>query len=121
MATSVQSSTWTNADDAGFRAWGSAISAGLAAVGLVKVPVTGTVNWATAVRGATVASWGFEIWRFDDALQATHPVFIKVEYGAGNSSTVGQSVPQLWVTIGKGSDGAGGIVNILAPRRTCQP
>lgn len=121
MATSVQSSTWQNATDENFRTWGKAISDGIAAVGLVKVADAGTVNWATAVRGATVASWGFEIWRFDDALQATHPVFIKVEYGAGNSSAVGQSVPQLWVTIGKGADGAGGIVDILAPRRTCQP
>ena len=121
MATSVQSSTWTNAGDASFRAWGSAVSAGLAAVGLVKVADAGTVDWATAVRGATVTSWGFEIWRFDDALQATHPVVIKVEYGASNSSSIADSVPQLWVTIGKGSDGAGGIVDILAPRRACQP
>ena len=95
MATSVQSSTWTNADDARFRAWGSAISAGLAAVGLVKVAVTGAVNWGTVVRGTAIAAgtpWGFEVWRFADALQATHPVFIKVEYGGSNSTTTAQAL-----------------------------
>ena len=125
MATSVQSSTWTNADDAGFRAWGSAISAGLAAVGLVKVPVTGAVDWATAVRGATASaagvSWAFEVWRFDDALQPTHPVFIKIEYGETGASTVAQSLPALWVTVSRGVDGSGTPTNILAPRRPCQP
>ena len=124
MATSVQSSTWTNADDAGFRVWGSAISAGLAAVGLVKVAVTGAVDWGTVVRGTSVASgtpWGFEVWRFDDALQATHPVFIKIEYGGSNSSTVTQSAPAIWVTVSRGVDAAGAPTNILAPRRSCQP
>ena len=124
MATSVQSSTWTNADDASFRAWGSAISAGLAAVGLVNVAVTGAVNWRTVVRGASSASgtpWGFEVWRFDDALQATHPVFIKVEYGGANSSAASEALPALWVTVSRGVDAAGNPVNILAPRRACQP
>ena len=123
MATSVQSSTWTNADDASFRAWGSAISAGLAAVGLVKVAVTGAVNWGTVVRGTSVASgtpWGFEVWRFADALQATHPVFIKVEYGGSNSTSAPQAIPALWVTVSRGVDAAGNPVNILAPRRACQ-
>ena len=124
MATSVQSRTWTNADDASFRAWGSAISAGLAAVGLVKVAVTGAVDWGTVVRGTSVASgtpWGFEVWRFDDALQATHPVFIKVEYGGSNSTNASQALPALWVTVSRGVDAAGNPVNILAPRRACQP
>lgn len=124
MATSVQSSRWTNADDASFRAWGSAISAGLAAVGLVKVAVTGAVDWGTVVRGTSDESgtpWGFEVWRFDDALQATHPVFIKVEYGGSNSTATVQALPALWVTVSRGVDAAGNPVNILAPRRACQP
>ena len=125
MATSVQSSTWTNADDAGFRAWGAAISAGLAAVGLVKVPVTGAVDWATAVRGATAStagvSWAFEVWRFDDAIQATHPVFIKIEYGGSNWPIVADSAPAIWVTVSRGVDASGAPTGILAPHRACQP
>lgn len=123
MATSVQSSTWQNTTDGEFRAWGSAISAGLAAVGMVKVAATGTIDWATVVRGtATTAgtAWGFEVWRFDDALQATHPVFIKIEYGGSNSSTAVQSVPAIWVTVSRGVDGSGTPTNVLAPRRPCQ-
>lgn len=116
MATSVQSSTWTNDTDADFRAWGSAVSSGIAAVGLVKVPDAGTVNWLTAVaptgNGMSVA---FEIWRFDDALQPTHPVFIKIEYGS-----LARSSPCMWITVGRGTDGAGQLTGILAPRRQCQ-
>ena len=125
MATSVQSSTWTNANDVGFRAWGSAVSAGLAAVGLVKVPVTGAVDWATAVRGATASaagvSWAFEVWRFDDALQSTHPVFIKIEYGGSNWPIAVDSAPAIWVTVSRGVDASGAPTGILAPRRACQP
>ena len=124
MATSVQSSTWTNANDAGFRTWGKAISDGIAAVGLVKVAVTGAVDWATAVRGSTAtangAPWAFEVWRFDDALQPTHPVFIKIEYGGSNWSTVADSAPAIWVTVSRGVNASGAPTNVLAPRRTCQ-
>lgn len=107
--------------DALFRAWGSAISAAIAALGFVQTADTGQINWATVahpVAGSTAA--GYEIWRFNDALQSSAPIFFKLEYGTGN----GVPVPAMWYTVGTGSDGAGtitgtalvGVTGVLSAR-----
>lgn len=89
-----------------FRSWGSAISTALNAVGLVKTADTGQIDWTT-VQGTTTTNQkrGYEIWRFADSLQATRPVFIKLEYGSGANTTN----PQIWLTVGTATDGAGTI------------
>lgn len=103
----------TNATDAQFRAWGSALSAALAQVGMVKVPTTGQIDWATVLAPTNLRlSQGFEIWRFDDALQATHPIYVKVEYG---SSGWANAAPGLALTVGKGVSGST-ITGVLVPR-----
>lgn len=122
MPTSVLAVPMHNATAADFRTWGKAVSDAFAAVGLVKVPDTGTIDWATTpgpgatTPGGTGIVAGFEIWRFQDALQPTHPVFIKVEYGSIHHATF----PGMWVTIGRGTDGAGNIAGVLAPRRAAE-
>lgn len=117
MATSVQSSTWRNTTSEEFRRWGKAVSDGIRAVGLVQAADTGQINWATVAAptsGTAVGTaQGYEIWQFDDALQSTAPIFMKIEYGA----RVATEFPEMWVTLGRGSDGAGNITGILAPRR----
>lgn len=117
MATSVQSTTWRNTTSEEFRRWGKAISDGIRAVGLVQTADTGQINWATVAAptsGSAVGTvQGHEIWQFDDALQATAPIFVKIEYGA----RVATEFPEMWVTLGRGSDGVGNITGILAPRR----
>ena len=92
--------------DADFRAWGQAISNALAAIGLVKAADTGQINWTTVIKpaGSSVVS-GYEIWRFNDALQATAPVFFKIEYGSG----AGTPWHSLWITVGTASDGIGNL------------
>lgn len=116
MATATFSTAPTNATDAAFRAWGKAISDALAAVGMVKTADTGQINWATVATPAPTnnVAAGYEVWRFDDTLQSTHPVFVKLEYGSsqGGTSTAGARV-QMWITIGKGSDGAGNITGVM--------
>lgn len=100
--------------DARFRAWGSAISAALAAMGLVKTADTGQIDWASVARPAgSNAVAGFEIWRFNDGLQATLPVFIKLEYGTGATNT-GCS---WWVTVGMATDGAGALTGAITTRQ----
>lgn len=95
----------TNSTDALFRVWGSAVSTALAAVGLVKTTDTGQIDWTTVVKPtATSQSRGYEIWRFADALQATHPVFLRLDYGSGNYAI---NNPGLHVSIGTDTDGAG--------------
>jgi len=100
------------------RAWVQKVHDALTAVGMVQTSDTGQVTISTmlAPSGAGVTA-GYEIWRFDDALQGVAPVFFKLEYGSGTTSG-GNTVPGLWITVGKGSDGAGNITNVLFSRRT---
>jgi hypothetical protein len=108
MATrSSQSIGMTNATDAEFRAWAKFIFDTLVTTGgWVQTSDTGQINFTTVTR-PTVANEkkGYIVVRMDDSLQATAPVFMRVDFG--NSSTVG--VPAIWVTIGPSSDGAGNI------------
>lgn len=107
MTTSFSTGTMAHSDDATFRAWGSAFAAILAAIGLVQTADTGQINWTTVLRPTTNTAAGYEVWRFDDDLQATAPIFLKIEYGTGSSTTA----PSIWLTVGVGSDGAGTITN----------
>lgn len=113
MATDQRNVLGNLVGDAELRSWGSAVSAQLAACGLVQTADTGQINWATVTKpaaGATPA--GYEIWRFNDALQATKPVFIKVEYGTGGAATF----CAMWLTVGTGTNGAGTLSGQLFAR-----
>lgn len=104
----------TNATDASFRSWGSTLAAAIVTAGLIKTTDTGQVDWATVTTSATVGlSRGYEVYRFNDPLQSTAPIFIKLEFGTSASSA---NTPGAWVTIGTGSDGAGNITGVLMAR-----
>lgn len=117
MATYSWMSAPGNTSDTTFHKWTQGIHDAFAACGWVQTADTGQVDLATVTAPAastTVA--GIEIWRLDDALQATAPVFVKIEYGTGQGtvSTVG-----LWLSVGKGSNGAGTLSDTaLLPRTT---
>ena len=112
MALSTFSVAMTNATDAQFRAWGKAISDSLQAVGIVKTADSGQINWATvAAPTAANTQMGYEIYRFNDTLQSTAPVFIKLDFGSGSSSTR----PALWISVGTGSNGSGTITGEILP------
>lgn len=97
--------------DALFRTWGSAVTAGLAASGLVKTSDTGQIDWATVNRPTSATtSAGYEIYRFDDTMQSTAPIYLRISYGTG-ITTSGLS-PSLWFTAGTGTDGAGTITGV---------
>lgn len=99
--------------DAKFRTWGLAMSTAAQASGLVKTSDTGQVNWATVTKPvATNTKAGYEIYRFADTLQATYPIFFRVDYGS--SGVTSGSGPSTWITIGTGSDGAGVITGLGA-------
>lgn len=115
MTTATANLTFDNSTDAGFRAWGSGISAALSACGLVQTADTGQVNWTTVTRPTGVPVFqGYEIWRFADALQATKPVFIKIEYGAITNALNAS----LAITVGTGSNGAGTLSGTVSARET---
>jgi hypothetical protein len=103
VATDTRSLPSDVTSDANFRTWGSGLAAQLAAIGLVQTSDSGQINWATVLAPASGVYAGYEIWRFNDTLQATKPVFIKVEYGTGTATgRIG-----LRVTISTATNGAG--------------
>ena len=101
------SSTFTlidNSSDAGFRTWGTEFHAQLLACGLTLTSDTGQINWTTASRGGSSQTYaGYEIWRFNDTLQSTVPVFLKFEFGVGGTL----NSPSIRLTVGSGTNGAG--------------
>lgn len=103
---------WTNSSDANFRSWGSYIAGRFAAVGLVQTADTGQINWTTVTAPLAVTTYqGYEIWRFADALQATAPVYFKIEYGSTNTSA---NNPGIRIVFGTGSDGVGNLTGTLS-------
>lgn len=90
-------------DDAAFRAWGQAIHDAILAVGLVNTADAGQIDFATVAKPASGSSYaGFKMYRFDDSLQATAPVFVKLEFGTNSSTT-----PALAITVSSGTNGFG--------------
>lgn len=85
---------------------GSQISAGIAAAGMVKTTDTGQVDWTTITWVAGIQTWGYEIWRFGDALHATKPVFVRLLYTATNASVL-----NITAQLGTGTDGAGNLTS----------
>ena len=67
------------------------------------------LSWSPDFRPQTSTGFNglYEMYRFSDSLQATKPVFIKVEYGTG--STIGQ--PTVKLTVGTATNGAGTITS----------
>lgn len=97
----------SNTTDANFRAWCSFIRDLLVTVGgWVQTADTGQMNFTTVTTPSVAnTKQGYIIVRMADALQATSPVFLRIDFGSGgNALTQG-----IWLTIGTGSDGAGNI------------
>lgn len=94
---------------AAYRVWGQGVNTALAAVGLVQTADSGQVNWSTATWPAgQYASAGYEVWRFDDTLQSTKPVFIRLEYATPYYAY--QNTPNIMV--GTGTNGAGTLTGL---------
>lgn len=91
--------------DATFRAWGKSISDALAVVGLVKSGDVGQVDWSTATLPAGNVETNYEVWRLDDSIQISNPVYFRITYSRV-SSYFGA---KMLITIGTSTDGAGNV------------
>lgn len=69
------------------------------------------VNPATTRAGANTSA-GYVILRFNDTLQSTSAIFIKLEFG----SAAANNDPQMWITVGTGSNGSGTINGTVMTR-----
>lgn len=100
-----------NDTDAHFQAWATFIEDTLVTTGgWVRSTETGETAPGSLVH-PTVANTkkGFRVYKMNDALQSTNPVFMRIDYGSGAAA----NVPGIWLTIGTGSDGAGTITGIV--------
>ena len=78
-----------HATDAEWRATARAPGDALVAFGWVKTTDTGQIDWATVLRPTAANQFrGYEIFRMADALQATTPMFLKLEYGSGAATNL---------------------------------
>lgn len=115
MTTRTYSSVINHADDASFRVWAQQLSDELVLAGMVRVADTGTINFTTVTRPGTSTAGGFEVMRFADTLQGTAPIFFKLEYGTSTTATW----PQIWLTVGTGTNGSGTITGQTSTRTAC--
>lgn len=102
---------------ANFKAWGQAISTGIAAAGWFQTADTGQVNWSTlaAIPSADSTSV-YEVWQSQDAPSSTYPIYFRIEYFPPSTGTpLGALIS---VTVGSSSDGSGNITGqlITGPR-----
>lgn len=96
-------SSWDTTTEGGSEAVFQAIHDRLAAVGLVQTADTGQINLGGTNTPAVNSNAGYEIWRFDDAAQATDPIFLRIEYGWGPAT----GRLRLQCSAGTGSNGSG--------------
>lgn len=118
MATDIRALPSYFNTDADFRNWIDGLRAQFTACGLVQTADTGQVNSATVTKPAAINTFqGYDIWRFADALQATKPVFIKIEYGSAGAT----DRPSLAFTVGTGTNGAGTLTGQVGTRTVERP
>ena len=110
MAKSIFGLTFNLTSDAAFRAFGSTLSAQLGTM-LTRFPTSYDINWSTVTLPASYTYAGFEVYRFNDSLQSSHPLFLKFEYGL--TSTFGTYSLQL--TIAKACAADGTLSGIVLP------
>jgi len=104
----VITATMTNAE---FRLMSSFMADVMQSGGITKTADTGQIDLTTAnFPGSNDTYAGYEIRAFTDALQATAPVYLKIEYGRGP----GANCFAVRLTWGSGSDGSGTITGTFS-------
>lgn len=115
MSTLIQRSRFGGYDSTRLQSWGSAIKAALNQFGWVKTADTGQIDLATMVNtGGDGAFIGYVIYRMADALQATTPVFMRIEIHNTNNNAQGAAITFIF---GFATDGAGNLTgaNVSQP------
>lgn len=105
MTTQSWSTVIDHTTDAAFRTWGAELAAKFAAAGLTQTADTGQINWASVTRAGTTSDAGYEIYFLTGALHSTAPIYLKIYYGTGGSTTN----PRLRLEVGTASNGTGTI------------
>lgn len=96
----------SNSTDAHFRGWIGFIDTTLTNGGWVNTADTGQTAVASFTAPVAInTAQGYRVYRMDDALQATRPVYMRLDFGsAGAVNNIG-----IWITLGPSTDGAGAV------------
>ena len=117
MATSIVSLIYDAQLTASLRQWvGGFFSSLNATTGWLQTNDTGQAD-ITAIVGIGVTGdtpIGYRVYTFSDALSATNPVYVKIEYGTGTAP--GYAFPGMWITVGTGTNGAGTLTGQVSQR-----
>lgn len=105
MTTSVTTTVIAHTNDAGFRTWAAEVITQITAVGIVQTGDTGQINTATVTRPGTNTNAGYAIFRFDDSVQGTAPIFFRIDFGTGTAA----AQPRMQLTVGTATNGSGTI------------
>lgn len=108
MTTQSWSTPIDHSSDAGFRTGGAELKSKFLAAGLVQAPDTGQIDWTTVTRAAANTDAGYEIYYLNDSLFGTAPIYLKIFYGTGSTT----SLPRLRLQIGTGTNGAGTLTGL---------
>jgi len=108
MTTGVTTTFLDHTSDAGFRAWVAEIISMLTTAGIVQTSDTGQIDTATVLRPGASANAGYAIFRMADTMQATAPVFFRIDFGTNAATTR----PRMLLTVGTGTNGSGTITGL---------
>lgn len=117
------------ANDTDYRASVSDLINRLTAAGLVQTADAGQINPATVLKPTNTGQYrGYAMFRFNDALQGTKPIFIKIEWvsatstntfnnGTTNVTANWGDVVQILVSVGIATDGNGNFIGNFSQQR----
>ena len=105
MTTQTTTTVIEHSSDATFRTWAAEIITMLLAAGLTQTSDTGQINTSTVTRPGTNTNAGYAIFRFNDSMQPTAPIFFRIDFGTGSNA----AAPRMQVTVGTGTNGSGTI------------
>ncbi len=98
-----------NTSDVTFRLWATNVGFWTGVTGMVQTADTGQINLGSVTRAALNTAAGYQIWRLADST-----LYMKFEYGTGTAT----ANPQMWITVGTGSNGSGTITGQTSTRST---
>lgn len=106
----LQNQSWSQSNNSSYRDWVLKMHHGLIAAGLVQTSDTGQFDFATAPLPAAYGYSAPLIYRFNDGLQATAPIYIRIRTGSGYYS----NTPNFVFAVGSGTDGSGNLNGVVS-------
>ena len=111
MTTTLSTTSNLQGTSAGLQNLAAALFGLLSTAGWTQTADTGqTANGSFTGPGVANTKAGYQIWKMNDSLAGSAPVYVRFDLGTNNQTTVGSSI---WLTIGTGSDGAGNITGTI--------